>query len=304
MPFPHESVRPLAPGAQPQYDRTVNLAVERRTLTVGSRALSYLAAGDRPGARLAIFLHAFPLNAEMWLPQLAALPPGWGALAPDFRGFGASDPDGDSLARADARLEDYAADVGALMDALGRARAAICGCSMGGYAAFALLRRYPGRVAGLLLADTRATADSEAAQASRGAMLQLLDSAGPAAVAAEMRPKLVGPTSANGRPGVMAAVDRLMEGATARGVGFAISRIRNRPDATAELAAFGAPLSVVVGEEDALTPPSEAASMAAAVPGAALQTIPGAGHLSNLEAPDAFNLALRAWLESVERTSA
>ena len=298
------SPEPLAPSPQPQYDPPVNLSVERQRIAIGPRTLSYLATGVIPGARLAVFLHAFPLNAEMWMPQLRALPGGWAGVAPDFRGFGASDPDEASLDRADACLEDYAEDVGALIHAVGVPRAALCGCSMGGYAAFAVLRRLPGRVSGLLLADTRATADSEAARASRAAMLTLLDRAGPAAVAAEMRPKLVGPTSLNGRPGVIAAIDRLMDQATARGIGYAVSRMRNRPDATTDLDAFRGPVSVVVGEEDSLTPPPEAASMAAAVPGAAFEPIAGAGHISNLEAPETFNAAMHSWLDAIARVTA
>jgi pimeloyl-ACP methyl ester carboxylesterase len=276
----------------------VDLSVERRQISVGPRALSYLAAGPRSSDRVAVFLHAFPLNAAMWVPQLRAMPDGWSALAPDFRGFGASTPDDAEAARADARLEDYADDVAALMDAVGAPRAALCGCSMGGYAAFAVLRRFPGRVSGLLLADTRATADAEAARASRTAMLALLDRDGPAAVAAEMRPKLVGPTSRRDRPEVLAAIDTLMNLATAPGIGFAVARMLNRPDATAELAAFRGPVSVVVGEEDTLTPHPEAESMAAAVPGAAFAKIAAAGHISNLEAPEAFNVILRDWLAS------
>ena len=236
----------------------------------------------------------------MWEPQLRALPDGWAGLAPDFRGFGASDPDDAGLLpRADAHLDDYAADVAALLDAVGASRAALCGCSMGGYAALALLRRDAERLTGLLLADTRATADSGAARLSRTAMLDLLDREGASAVAAEMRTKLVGPTSSADRPDVLATIDGLMNRATASGIGYAISRILNRPDATANLASFRRPVAVVVGEEDALTPPSEAASMAAAAQGSTLTTIPRAGHLSNLEAPDEFNAALRAWLRAV-----
>jgi pimeloyl-ACP methyl ester carboxylesterase len=235
----------------------------------------------------------------MWVPQLRALPEGWAAVAPDFRGFGASTPDADEAGREDARLEDYADDVAALMDVAGAPHAALCGCSMGGYAAFAVLRRFPGRVSGLLLADTRATADSEAARESRAAMLHLLDRDGPPAVAAEMRSKLVGPTTRSERPDVLAAIDSLMDRATARGIGFAVARMLNRPDATADLAAFRGPVSVVVGEEDSLTPHPEAASMAAALPGAAFAKITGAGHISNLEAPEAFNVILRDWLAAV-----
>jgi pimeloyl-ACP methyl ester carboxylesterase len=281
------------------YDPPVDLSVARRDIRSGLRTLSYLAAGPLPSASVVVFLHAFPLDGAMWAPQLRVMPEGWSAVAPDFRGFGGSAPDDAHVSRADARLEDYADDVGALMDAVGTSRAALCGCSMGGYAAFAALRRFPGRVSGLLLADTRATADSGAAKTSRAAMLELLDREGPAAVAAEMRLKLVGLTSRAQRPAVLAAIDTLTDRATALGIGYAVSRMLNRPDATLELAAFRGPVSVVVGEEDTLTPPAEAAAMAEAVPGAALVTIPRAGHLSNLEAPEAFNAALRDWLAAV-----
>jgi len=281
----------------------VDLPVARSNISIGHRTLSYLAAGPLPSQSVIVFLHAFPLNAAMWAPQLRAVPDEWAAVAPDFRGFGGSTADDAHLAREDARLEDYAGDVAALMDAVGASRAALCGCSMGGYAAFAVLRRLPGRVSGLLLADTRATADTQAARASRLVTLELLDRGGPAAVAADMRSKLVGVTTRDGRPEVLAAIDRMMAEATASGTGCAVSRILNRPDATAELAAFRGPVAVVVGEEDLLTPPSEAAAMAASLPGATLVRIPGAGHLSNLEAPDAFNAAMRAWLESVSRSA-
>jgi len=282
----------------------VNLSVERKQIRLGSRTLSYLQAGPRPSDRLAVFLHAFPLNAAMWEPQLRVMPEGWAAVAPDFRGFGGSTPDGAGVAREHAGLEDYADDVAALMDAAGARRAALCGCSMGGYEAFAVLRRFPGRVSGLLLAATRATADAEAARGSRAAMLDLLDRGGPPAVAAEMRPKLVGATSRRERPDVIAAIDSLMDRATARGIGFAVARMLNRPDATPDLAAFRDPVCVVVGEEDTLTPPAEAAAMAALVPAAALVTIPRAGHLSNLEAPDAFNAAMLSWLDGVAGVAA
>ena len=281
----------------------MDLPVARSNISIGHRTLSYLAAGPLPSQSVIVFLHAFPLNAAMWAPQLRAVPEGWAAVAPDFRGFGGSTADDAHLAREDARLEDYAGDVAALMDAVGASRAALCGCSMGGYAAFAVLRRLPGRVSGLLLADTRATADTQAARASRLVTLELLDRGGPATVAADMRSKLVGVTTRDGRPEVLAAIDRMMAEATASGTGCAVSRILNRPDATAELAAFRGPVAVVVGEEDLLTPPSEAAAMAASLPGATLVRIPGAGHLSNLEAPDAFNAAMRAWLESVSRSA-
>jgi pimeloyl-ACP methyl ester carboxylesterase len=283
----------------------VSAAIERRQLDVGPRVISYLAASRAPGpSRLAVFLHAFPLDADMWTPQLLALPPGWTAVAPDLRGFGGSPPAPPAAVRADATLDEYAGDVVALLDSLGASRAAVCGCSMGGYAAFSLLRRAPDRIDGLLLADTRATADAEAARASRAAMLDLLDRQGAGAVAADMRAKLVGPSTHAARPAVVGAVDDMMRQATAAGIGFAVARMLNRPDSSASLASFRGPVCVAVGAEDALTPPSEAAAMAALVPGATLVTIPGAGHLSSLESPEAFNAAMLDWLGAVDGAAA
>ena len=108
------------------YDPPVILSVERRTSAAGPRTLSYLATGPFPNERVVVFLHAFPLNAGMWLPQLQGLPEGWSGIAPDFRGFGGSDPDAEDASRSDSRLEDYADDVAALMDTLGASSAALC----------------------------------------------------------------------------------------------------------------------------------------------------------------------------------
>jgi pimeloyl-ACP methyl ester carboxylesterase len=244
-----------------------------------------------------VFLHAFPLNSEMWRPQLEALPRGWEALCPDFRGFGgapAADPGGPRP--TDAALEDYVADVLRLLDAEGVDRAVFCGCSMGGYTALAVLRRHPGRVAGLVLADTRATADGDPARANRLAMLDLLDREGPPAVVAQMLPKLVGATTRLRRPGVMDAAARMAARATGPGIGHAVVRMLNRPDSTAALAAFTGPVLVVVGAEDELSPPAEAEAMAAVPPNARFVVVPEAGHLANLESPDAFNAALGTFL--------
>ncbi|MDO8836188.1 MAG: alpha/beta fold hydrolase [Vicinamibacterales bacterium] len=244
-----------------------------------------------------VFLHAFPLTHQMWRPQVAALPPGWTALTPDFRGFGDAPPDaGGTVRDVQASLDDYAADVVNHMDAAGMDRAVFCGCSMGGYTALALLRRYPARVAGLVLADTKASADTEQARVSRRAMLELLDREGPSAVTASMLPRLIGPSTKANRPAVMPAVSALAARATQSGIGHAVVRMLNRPDASAELAVFRGPVLIVVGEEDELTPVSESEAMHALVPGSRLVVIPGAGHLSNLEAPQAFNAALAGFL--------
>jgi pimeloyl-ACP methyl ester carboxylesterase len=233
----------------------------------------------------------------MWQPQMAALPPGWTGLSPDSRGFGDAPPDpGGTAPDPHASLDEYADDVVRAMDDAGVDRAVLCGCSMGGYTALALLRRHPERVAGLVLADTKVSADSDQSVASRRAMLALLASEGPSAVTASMLPKLVGPTTRATRPAVMETVSALAARATQSGIGHAVVRMLNRPDSSAALGEFRGPVLIVVGEEDELTPVSESEAMHALSPGSRLVVIPGAGHLSNLEAPQAFNVALSDFL--------
>lgn len=247
--------------------------------------------------QLVVFLHAFPLDSRMWEPQLGAIPADWDSWCPDFRGFGDAAPDAvDESSCLSSSLDDYASDVLQELNARGVERAVFCGCSMGGYVALAVLRLAPERVAGLVLADTRATADTPQGRANRLAMLDVVDREGPEAVVSQMAQKLVGQTTRDSRPEVNHEIARMSSRATAGGIRQAIIRMLNRPDSTAALSEFDGPVLVIVGAEDELTPVADAEAMAAASPAAALVVVPGAGHLANLEAPDAFNAALRAFL--------
>src|SRR4051794_807420 len=120
---------------------------------VKGRAIRFLESGV---GKPLVFIHGFPLNAEMWAPQLERVPEGWRFIAPDLRGFGETPIDADDIG-----TDDYAADVLGLMDALGFDRCVVAGLSLGGYVAFALVRLAPHRLSGLVLADTKATADTE-----------------------------------------------------------------------------------------------------------------------------------------------
>lgn len=268
----------------------------RQYCHVGSRTIAYL--DSVPGGvdlRTIVLLHAFPLGAGMWEPQIRAIPQGWRLITPDLRGFGGSTAtDGPS-----PTMEDYASDVLSLLSELGIGRAVIGGCSMGGYATFALLRRAPELASGVVLADTRMGADSPEGRANRRSMLALLDREGPSGIAREMMPKLLGPTTRDADPTIESTVRRLIKQQSPEGIRAAIQRMMDRSDATAVLEALRVPALIVVGEEDALTPVEESRKMAAVIPGAQLEILPGAGHLSNLEQPARFNTALARFLEGL-----
>jgi pimeloyl-ACP methyl ester carboxylesterase len=279
----------------------------RHDFQLDGRAISYLDVAP-PAARhlgTVLLLHAFPLAAEMWRPQLAGVTSGWRFIAPDFRGFGASAPDtrpapdrGRQAAGHgyDVSIDDYARDALALLDHLRLGDAVVCGLSMGGYAAFAMYRLAPGRVRGLLLADTRPDVDSPAGRAAREQMLQALPRDGVAAVAEAMVPRLLGATSLASRPSVVDHVRRLAASQSPEAIAPAIVRLMTRPDSTPLLSAIRRPVLVVAGEEDEIAGPDIARQMHGQIAGAGLALIGRAGHLSNLEQPEAFNEALDRFL--------
>ncbi len=261
------------------------------TASVGERTLRWLEAGEPASADVIVWLHAFPLSAQMWAPQLAATRPGWRAIAPDLAGLG-----GTTDFAGTPSIDDFARDVAALLDRLAVNSAVIGGLSMGGYAALACHRLAPDRLRGLVLADTRSAADTPAGRTAREGMRDVVASRGPRGVADEMLPKLLGATTHTTRPDVAITVRALIEANTAAGVDRAIQRLRDRPDATSQLQHVAVPALVIVGEEDAITPVDDARALARGIPHASLTILPGAGHLSNLETPDAFNQVVNSWL--------
>ena len=278
------------PCPAPRYDR----AVPRQYVHVDARTISYFDSEPAGNARrVLVLLHAFPLGAGMWEGQVKALPPGWRLIAPDLRGFGGSTlPEPDDS----ASMDDYATDVLDVLRELGITSAVIGGCSMGGYATFALLRRAPATAEGLVLIDTRAGADTPEGRANRRSMLALLEREGPLGVARDMLPKLLGTTTCAERPEVEPLVRRLIKGQSAAAIRGAILRMMQRPDAAELLPSLRVPALVVVGEEDVLTPPAEAQKLADGLPDAELVVMPRTGHLPNLERPQAFNEILHGFL--------
>ena len=263
--------------------------VREQRIPVGTGTVRYLEAG---GGWPVVLLHGFPLNADMWRPQLEDVPEGWRFIAPDLRGFG---PEANPPATS---MDDLAAGVVELLDALRIDKAAIGGLSMGGYVTFAILRQAPARASAVILADTRAGADTEQGKAARNKMIDTVRSKGVTAVADEMMPKLLAETTRREFPDVERRVREIARGNRPEALVGAIEAMRDRPDSTPQLSALAVPALVLVGEEDSLTPPSEAQSMHAALSRVQFVDIPRAGHLSNLEAPGHFSAALADFLNA------
>ena len=274
----------------PSRDSHESTAVTTKVAHLAERSVRYLEAGS---GQAIVLLHAFPLNAEQWLPQLSRVPPGCRIVAPDLRGFRGVGPAFEDLGLEGVTMDGYASDVLALMTHLEIERAVVGGLSMGGYVAFAMLRRAPARVSGLVLANTRAGADSPEGRASRDRLIELVGREGPAAIAREMVPKLLGATTQREQPDLADAIDRMIRMNSSEAHCAPRSpRMRDRPDSTPLLPAITCPTTIVTGDEDTLIPPSESAAMHALIPGSRLVIIPKAGHLTNVEGTGHFSTAL------------
>lgn len=242
-----------------------------------------------------VLLHGFPLSSAMWLEQRNGLSEACRVLTPDLRGFGGS-PLGDDP----PSLDEVADDVAAFLDKVDVDRVVLGGLSMGGYVAMAFLRRHADRVAALVLADTKASADPPAARDNRERIATAVcGDQGSQVLVDEVLPTLVGDTTRESRALVYGRVRALVQSAPAGAVAWAERAMAARPESFDTLAGLDVPALVVVGDEDTLSPPSDAQAMADILPAGRLIRLPAAGHLTPVETPDDFNRVMRDFLASL-----
>jgi 3-oxoadipate enol-lactonase len=229
-----------------------------------------------------LLIHAFPLDAEMWEPQLAAIGDRLPVAAPHLPGFGGTE--GPEIMTMSVAAEHCLK----ALDEAGVDTAVVCGLSMGGYVAFELWRAARPRVAALVLANTRAEPDAPEGAAARRALAERLGAEGNGFLVAEPPPLLSENAAEELRERVTASIARQ----PASAIAAASLGMAERPDSVPDLPGIDVPTLVITGTEDRLIPPDVTAGIARGVPNAELTRIEGAGHLSNLEAPEAFDLAL------------
>jgi 3-oxoadipate enol-lactonase len=249
---------------------------------------------DRGRGLPVLFLHAFPLGLFMWDEQVAALEGHRRPVRFDARGFGGTPADAEPL-----MMDRIADDAAALLDHLGIETAVVAGCSMGGYAALAMVRRHPLRIRALVLQNTRATPDSDEARRNRGVLADRVLAEGAGVVADAFLPKLLGETTQRERPERAARLrERVLENPP-RGIANALLGLGARADSIPTLGTISVPTLVIAGDEDTLTPLADAETLRAGIGGSRLETVPRAGHLSNLEDPETYNRILGTFLDGV-----
>lgn len=253
-----------------------------------------MAFDDSGRGQPVVLLHGFPLNRSMWGEQVEALGKSYRVIAPDLRGHG-----GTTVPDEPATMEESAHDVAALLDELGIESASVGGLSMGGYVALAFARLYPQRVSSLVLADTRAGADSDEARRGREESARGALEKGINVIAEAMLPKLLSPATLAQKPDTVARVREMMTSTQPAGAAAALRGMALRRDQRSFLSEISGPTLILVGGDDNLTPPSEASLMHQAIRGSRMTIIEKAAHLSNVEQPEEFNHALLNFLGDV-----
>lgn len=255
---------------------------------------SEIAYRDVGAGQPIVFLHAFPLNQSMWDEQVTAFTPNHRVITFDWRGFGESE-----IGSSDLTMPLFADDLAELLGELQIDRAAICGLSMGGYAALAFHRKYSHLINALILCDTRAAADTEEAKRGRYEMADLARSDGTAAIADRMIPRLLGETTLQSSPSIADRIRKMIESASVEGIAKALIGMAQREDSTDLLPLISCPTLIIAGNEDKLTPPNEAEKMKQHIKTSELTIITAAGHLSNIEQTVMFNQAIGKFLSQL-----
>lgn len=254
-----------------------------------------MAYDDEGSGSAVVLLHGYPFNRSMWREQTLALSKEYRVITPDLRGLGET-----TVTNEPATMQEMARDVAALLDELEIQRVVLGGLSMGGYVTLAFYRRFPLRVRALILADTRAQADTTEAARNREEQAEKILKEGMQAIADDFLKKVLAPATLSEKPETVERVREMILKTEPQGAANALRGMALRPDQTDFLEEILAPTLILVGSEDKLTPPADAELMRREIRGSRLEVIEGASHLSNLERPAEFNLALRSFLDELQ----
>jgi 3-oxoadipate enol-lactonase len=253
-----------------------------------------LAFTDVGSGNPVVLIHGYPFNRSLWTEQATALSKKHRVVVPDLRGFGETD-----TGSAAASMQRMALDVKLLMDHLNLDRAVIGGLSMGGYVALAFYKHHPERVAGMVLANTRAEADSPESKTARREQAEKALAAGMASIADSMLPKLLTPDTVSKRPDLVKRIRDMMLRTNPAGAAAALLGMANREDTTDLLSEISVPALIIAGRDDALIPPQHSYTMHERINGSRLVLIDHAAHVVNLEQTEDFNRELLKFVNEI-----
>jgi len=288
-----------------------------------------MAYDDVGSGKAILFIHGYPLTRKMWQPQLDELSSHLRVIAPDLRGHGES-----TATKGIYTMELLAGDCQALLDYLNIEKVILCGLSMGGYISLAFARRYPERLAGLILTATRAAADTTGlsmggyislafarryperlagliltatraaadtteGKANRDRAIQEARQNGVNPIIESLIPRLLSPSTIQRNPQLIESLRQIMQAVSVDAIIGDLSGMKERPDSRAYLPEINVPTLIIHGKNDSLIPLTEVQDMNSAIPNSQLILLDNCGHLPNLEASALFNQTILDFIKSI-----
>lgn len=272
-----------------------SMRFNERTITSNRHQVSYFDEG-LPLTEPVILIHGFPFNKHMWESQLSVLKGKHRCIAYDVRGHGNS-----SAGESEFTIDLFADDLLALLDALKIEKAILCGLSMGGYIALHAIQKQPDRFARLVLIDTQCGADTPEGREKRMKTIAFIQKNGLQVYSEESLKNLFAPASLVAKKEAVLFIQNTILNTPAENICRTLQALANRKETCSYLPKIKSPVCIVVGKEDKITPPEVAQRMQSAIPGSQVHILEGAGHLTNLEAPEQFNAVIKKFLKSSDQ---
>ncbi len=265
---------------------------EQKKIQAGDLTVSYLDEGTQPGVPV-IFIHGFPFNKVTWEDQLDLLKDDYRVLAYDVRGHGDSNPGVEQFS-----IQQFVSDLFLFMDALYIKKAFVCGLSMGGYIALKAIQQDPDRIAGLILCDTQCAADTEEGKKKRSETIQAVQANGLKQYTEDSVEKLFSKTSLAEKKDIVSRIEGAILHTPVETITKTLLALAERAETCSSLHLIKIPVLIMVGEEDQITTPEAARKLHALIAHSELHVLEKAGHVSNLEATEKFNMHLQTFLET------
>lgn len=245
-----------------------------------------------PSNKPIIFIHGFPYDHTMWHNQIEFLEKEYFCVAYDIRGLGES-----SVGDGQFTLEFFVDDLFSIMAELKLKKPVLCGLSMGGYIALRAVERNQELFDGLILCDTKAEADGDAAKLVRSTNIKMINEQGLVKFTDMFVTNCFADETPKQNEKMFLTILYKSQKNDPLGVKGCIIAIMSRTDTTNFLPSINFPTLAVCGSFDRLTPPPVMRLMADKIPNSEFASIPFAGHMAPLENPDCVNDLIKGFLD-------
>lgn len=243
-----------------------------------------------------IFIHGFPFDKLMWQPQLDLFGKNYRVIAYDIRGFGKS-----TIGSAQGSINLFADDLVKFMDGLEIKKAIVCGLSMGGYILLNAIIRYPQRFDAIILSDTQCIADSFEAKEKRKKAISQIVAGKINDFALGFIANIFSDETKKTKGDVVEKIKRTILSTRAEAVTATLSVLAERQNLCSSISQIEVPTLIICGEQDIVTPVEQAEFLHDTIPNSQLKIIENAGHMSNLEKPDEFNMHIVEFLSGIAK---